>query len=154
MSDIDAIVTRQGGRTFVTTGNDWERRYGYSRAVRAGGQVWVTGTLGIGANGTLTPSAADQARRAFAIILAALDVAGATAADVVRVRGYLTDIADIDAVGEVFRETSAPHGVRPCLVQVAVAALAHQDARVELEAEAVVADTAGGAGASGADVAG
>ena len=138
MSDIDTIVTRQGGRTFVTTGNDWERRYGYSRAVRAGQQVWVTGTLGVLPDGTLPESAADQARRAFAIILAALEAAGATAADVVRVRGYLADITDIDAVGEVFRQTFAPHGVRPCLVQVAVAALAHPDARVELEAEAVL----------------
>ena len=131
-------VYREGGRAFVSTGNAWEQRYGYSRAVRVGGQVWVTGTLGVLPDGTLPATAADQARRAFAIILAALEAAGASAADVVRVRGYLTDIADIDAVGEIFRQTFAPHGVRPCLVQIAVAALVHPEARVELEAEAVV----------------
>ena len=138
MSDITTNATERGGRTFVSTGNGWERRYGYSRAVRVGGQVWVTGTLGVLPDGTLPTGAAEQARRAFAIILAALEAAGATGGDVVRVRGYLTDIGDIDAVGDIFRETFKPLGVRPCLMQVAVAALAHPDARVELEAEAVV----------------
>ena len=138
MSDITTGTTKQGGRTFVTTGNEWERRYGYSRAVRVGGQVWVTGTLGVLPDGTLPTGVAEQARRAFAIILAALEAAGAVGGNVVRVRGYLTDISDIDAVGEVFRETFERFEVRPCLVQVAVVALAHPDARVELEAEAVV----------------
>ena len=137
---VTTEVERRGGRAFVSTGNAWERRYGYSRAVRVGSQVWVTGTLGVEADGTLATTAAGQARRAFAIINAALDAAGASPADVVRVRGYLTDIADIDATGDVFRERFAPHGVRPCLVQVAVAALANPEARVELEAEAVVAE--------------
>ena len=135
---VRSEVTRERGRTFVSTGNAWERRYGYSRAVRVGAQVWVTGTLGVLPDGTLEATAEEQARRAFAIILAALEAAGATGGDLVRVRGYLADVTDIDAVGEVFRQTFAPHGVRPCLVQVAVAALAHPDARVELEAEAVL----------------
>lgn len=140
MDDITATAARQNGRTFVTTGNEWERRYGYGRAVRVGPQVWITGTLGILPDGSMPADAADQARRAFAIILAALEAAGVTGGDVVRVRGYLTDITDIDAVGEAFRETFAESfGIRPCLVQVEVAALAHPEARVELEVEAVVA---------------
>ena len=58
MSDITTNTTRANGRTFVSTGNEWERRYGYSRAVRVGAQVWVTGTLGVSGDGTLPEVAA------------------------------------------------------------------------------------------------
>ena len=72
-------------------------------------------------------------------MLAALDAVGGHPADVVQVRGYITNIADLDAVGSAFCEmVSRPAGISPCLTQVGVAALADPAARVELEMEAVV----------------
>lgn len=131
-------VTEKHGRLYASTGNRWERALGYSRAVRAGERVYVTGTLGLEADGTFAPDAGRQARRALAIMLAALEALGANVSDVVWVRGYIVDIADLDAVGTAFREMiSGPGGVSPCLTQVAVAALADPAAKVELELEAV-----------------
>lgn len=132
-------VVESNGRRYASTGNRWERALGYSRAVRVGDRVHVTGTLGIEQDGKFAVTAEGQARRAFAIMLAAAGALGATAGEVVWVRGYLTDIGDLEAVGRVFQEMiSGPGGVAPCLTQVAVAALADPDAKVELEMEAIL----------------
>ena len=132
-------VTEVGGRRYVSTGNAWERRYGYSRAVRAGERVWLTGTLGVEADGTFAADAAGQAERALDILLGALEAAGGAVKDVVYVRGYLTDIADADAIGEVFRRRIVEAaGIGPGFLQVEVSRLAAPEARVELEAEAVI----------------
>ena len=137
-------VTESNGRRYVSTGNRWERALGYSRAVRVGERVYVTGTLGIEPEGGFAPSAGEQARRAFAIMLAAAEALGATAGDVIWVRGYITDIADLAAVGEAFQEMiSGPGGIAPCLTQVGVASLADPAAKVELEMEAIVGPTPG-----------
>ena len=132
-------VTEVGGRQYVSTGNAWEQRYGYSRAVRVGDRVWLTGTLGVEEDGTFAPDAAGQANRAFDILLGALQAVGGTAADLVYVRGYLTDIQDADAIGAVFkRRVVDAAGVRPGFLQVEVSKLAAAEAKVELEAEAVI----------------
>ncbi len=131
---------RDNSRTTVTTGNAWEEKYGYSRAVRVGAHIHVAGTLGIEEDGSLADTAEGQARRAIRIILSALGKCKATGSDLVHVRGYVTNINDVDEVGRSFKEMIVDEwSVRPCLTQVAVAALAHPEAKVELEAEAVVA---------------
>lgn len=145
---VQVQAATSGGRTAVSTGNAWETRYGYSRLVRVGDTLRSSGTLGVESDGSYG-TAADQARRALEILDAALSAAGAGLGDVVAVRGYLTDVADVDDVGEVFREVFARHVIRPCFMQVAVAALAHPAARVELELEAIASrpmrpDTEGG----------
>src|SRR5687767_6200103 len=94
----EIIVTEKRGRRYASTGNRWEKALGYSRAVRAGDRIYVTGTLGVEPDGGFAATAEGQARRAFSIMLAAAEALGATSADVIWVRGYITDIADLDAV--------------------------------------------------------
>jgi len=94
----------------ISSGSNWEERYGYSRAVVAGDRVFVSGTAPVMLGDVDPPADAyGQARRCLEIIQAALDEAGATAADVVRTRIFVTDPSLMDDVmrahGEVFRET-------------------------------------------------
>lgn len=115
----------------------YETAYGFSRAIRVGDRVIVSGTAPVEADGSSTPGdAAAQARRCFAIILKAVEDLGGSAADVVRTRMFITDPADADAVGavhgEVFRD------VRPAATMVVVAALLRDEWRVEIEAEALL----------------
>jgi enamine deaminase RidA (YjgF/YER057c/UK114 family) len=111
---------------------------GYSRAVRLGPHVHVSGTAAIMADGAEPPpDAYGQARRCLEIISDALRELGATPADVVRTRVFLTPAADAEEVarahGELFGE------VRPASAFVVVAALLDPRWLVEIEADAVVA---------------
>jgi enamine deaminase RidA (YjgF/YER057c/UK114 family) len=118
----------------VSSGSPYEPTIGFSRAVRAGDRVLVSGTAPVFPDGTCPPDAAAQARRCLEIIIAALAEAGAGVDDVVRTRMYLTDPADADAVGRVH---GAVFGhVRPAATMVVVAALLDPRWKVEIEAEA------------------
>jgi enamine deaminase RidA (YjgF/YER057c/UK114 family) len=120
----------------VSSGSPYEPLIGFSRAVRAGDRVLVSGTGPVWPDGRCDPDPEAQARRCLEIIAAALAEAGAAPADVVRTRMYLTDAADWEAVarahGELFAE------VRPAATMVVVAGLLDARWRVEIEAEAVV----------------
>lgn len=124
------------GRRLISSGSPFERTIGFSRAMRVGDRVLVSGTAPVEADGSCAPDAAAQAERCIAIIAAALAEAGARLDDVVRTRLFLTDVADADAV-------SAVHGrhfgaTRPAATMVVVAALLDPRWRVEMEAEAVI----------------
>lgn len=112
---------------------------GFSRAVRAGDRVLVSGTAPIRPDGTVDPDPAGQAQRCLEIIVAALRELGAGPEHVVRTRSFLTRAEDWEAVGrahgEVFRD------VRPASTMVVVAALLDPRWRVEIEAEAIVGST-------------
>ena len=117
----------------------YEALYGFSRAIRSGDRILVSGTAPVEADGSSTPGdAAAQARRCFAIILAAIRELGGSPADVVRTRMFITDPADADAVGAVHGEHFA--AVRPAATMVVVAALLRPEWRIEIEAEALVGD--------------
>jgi enamine deaminase RidA (YjgF/YER057c/UK114 family) len=120
----------------VSSGSPFEASIGFSRALRAGDRVLVSGTAPVWPDGSCPPDAGAQARRCFAIILAALAEAGAGAEAVVRTRMYLTSPRDAPAVGEVHAEVFG--SVRPAATMVVVAALLDPRWRVEIEAEAVI----------------
>ncbi|MEM8874110.1 MAG: RidA family protein [Planctomycetota bacterium] len=123
-------------RRRVWTGTPWEAANGYSRAVRVGDRILVTGTVGVEPGGSFAPDVAGQTRRALRIILDAVESLGGQAEDVVRNRIYLTDIADLAAAGAVHGEVFGD--IRPCLTGLAVAALVDPACKVEIESEAVV----------------
>ena len=114
----------------------YESAYAFSRAVRAGNLVAVSGTAPIWPDGSVPPDAASQARRCRELVGAALEQAGASLANVIRTRMYITDPAGADAVGAVHREVLG--AVRPAATMVVVAALLDPRWLVEVEAEAVL----------------
>lgn len=116
------------------SGSPFERRYGFSRAVRVGERVVVSGSAPIWPDGSCDPDPRAQARRCCEIIVAALAEVGAGAADVVRTRMFVTDAAHADAVGEVHREFFGP--AAPAATMVVVAGLLDPRWVVEIEAEA------------------
>lgn len=123
-------------RRRVSTGTPWEPRFGYSRAVRAGEHVYVSGTVGRNEDGTVSAGAYEQARRALAIMIAALAELGAGPEHVVRTRTFVTDIAFLDDVARAHAEVFGD--VRPASSLVAVTRLVEPAYLVEIEADAVV----------------
>jgi enamine deaminase RidA (YjgF/YER057c/UK114 family) len=122
-------------RTF-TSGSGYEQEFGFSRAVRTGNRVLVAGTAPIPhAGDAVAETAYRQMLRCGQIIVAALEEAGATPADVVRTRMYITDPADADEVGRAHREI---FGIAaPAATMVVVAELVDPAWKVEVEVEAV-----------------
>ena len=91
-------------RQLIRSGSPYEDTIGFSRAVRAGSVIAVSGTAPIRADGDVDPDAGAQARRCLEIISLALEEAGASLEHVVRTRIYLTDAGDGETVGAVHRE--------------------------------------------------
>lgn len=133
---VNLTVTERNGRKHASTGSPWEPIVGYSRAVRAGDLIFVTGTVGVEADGTFKPSLGEQARRALEIIVAAVEALGGKATDVVRTRIFVTDISKWQEVGHVHHEFFET--CRPATTMVEVVRLIDPQAFVEIEADAVV----------------
>jgi enamine deaminase RidA (YjgF/YER057c/UK114 family) len=133
-------------RQRVSSGSPYEPRIGFSRAVRVGDRVLVSGTAPIWPDGQVDPDPAAQMRRCLEIVLVALAEAGARPADVVRTRTYLVDAADGEAVGAVHGETFGD--VRPTSTMVVVNGFLDPRWKVEVEAEAVLGEGAGPGGSA------
>ena len=109
---------------------------GYSRAVRSGNLIAVTGTVGVNADGTYSASVGEQTRRSLAIIRAAIESLGGKIEQVIRTRMYVTDISKWEEVAKVHGEVFAE--IRPATTIVEVARLIDMDAVIEIEADAVL----------------
>lgn len=120
------------------SGSPFEASIGFSRAVRVGPRVVVSGTGPIWPDGSCPDDAGTQARRCFEIVLAALAELGGSADEVIRTRMYLCAREDADAVAQAHREAFGR--ARPAATMVVVAGLLDPRWKVEVEAEALLAD--------------
>lgn len=122
-------------RTRIPPLSAFEEEIGFTRALRVGDHIFVAGTVAKMADG-VTLDAGAQADDCFRQIIAHIEELGGTALDVVRVRMFVTDIADADAISAAFTRAMKP--TRPVGTLVQVAALYGPDWKCEIEAEAVV----------------
>ncbi|MGH2788495.1 MAG: RidA family protein [Actinomycetota bacterium] len=123
-------------RRHVRSGSPYEDKIGFSRAVRVGNRVLVSGTAPIWEDGTVDPDPYVQSKRCLEIIVQALGEAGASPEEVVRTRTYLTDASYGEAAAKAHAEVFGP--ARPASTMVVVAGFLNDRWKVEFEAEAVL----------------
>ncbi len=109
---------------------------GYSRAVRSGNVIAVTGTVGVNADGTYPATLGEQTRRSLQIIRAAIESLGGGIEHVIRTRMFVTDVTKWEEVAQVHGEVFAE--IRPATSIVEVARLIDAGAQIEIEADAII----------------
>jgi enamine deaminase RidA (YjgF/YER057c/UK114 family) len=136
MSDIKITVEERAGRRCASSGSKWEPIMGYSRAVRSGNLIAVTGCVGIRADGSYAKTFGEQTARSLAIIRAAIEALGGKMEQVIRTRMFVTDVSKWEEVarvhGSVFKD------IRPATTIVEIAKLIDAEALIEIEADAIV----------------
>ena len=135
-TDVPITLAQFAGRTCASSGSPWEPVFGYSRAVRSGAFIAVSGTVGLNADRSYPPTLVEQTRRALEIVRGAIEALGGTLEHVVRTRMFVLDIDEA-------REATAVHGeffrdIRPACTLVEVSRLIDDRALIEIEADAVV----------------
>ena len=109
---------------------------GYSRAVRSGNFIAVSGTVGVNADGKYSSSIAEQTRRSLSIIQAAIESLGGRIEHIIRTRMFVTDVSKWEEVASVHGEIFAK--IRPATAILEVARLIDAEAMIEIEADAIV----------------
>jgi enamine deaminase RidA (YjgF/YER057c/UK114 family) len=135
-NDINITTANRAGRMTASSGSKWEPKMGYSRAVRSGNVIAVTGTVGVNADGKYSPSLEAQTRRSLAIIRVAIEALGGRMEHVIRTRMFVTDVSKWEEVAKVHGEVFAD--IRPATSIVEVAKLIDAEAMIEIEADAIV----------------
>lgn len=125
-------------RQLISSGTTWECSVGYSRAVRVGNQIFVSGTTASNADGTTTCVGDPYGQTKFILekIARALSDAGAELTDVVRTRMFITDFNNWEAIGQAHGEVFGE--IRPAATMVEVSRLINPNHLVEIEVDAVV----------------
>lgn len=136
MSDIKISVEDRAGRRCASSGSKWEPIMGYSRAVRSGNAIAVTGTVGVNADGSYSRGVGEQTARSLAIIRAALEALGGKLEHVIRTRMFVTDVTQWEEVARVHGELFK--NIRPATTIVEVTRLIDAAALIEIEADAIV----------------
>ena len=123
-------------RENISTGSKWEPIIGYSRLVKIGGYVFISGTTGSDSDGKVLGNAYDQTKQAIKNIETALKQIGASLNDIVRTRIYCTDISLWESIGKAHGEFFGE--IRPATSMVEVSKLISPEMLIEIEADAVV----------------
>ena len=130
------MVRQNISTPFALGGMDWEAVFGYSRAVRVGDHISVTGMAGVDEQGHVVGDIAAQTRRSIERINAALELAGASLEDVVRTRVLLVNIDDWEVVGRIHGEAFGT--IRPASIVFQVSRFIDPAWLIEIEAEAII----------------
>jgi enamine deaminase RidA (YjgF/YER057c/UK114 family) len=133
---VNITTSERFGRQCASSGSKWEPRMGYSRAVRSGNLIAVTGTVGVNADGSYDGSLREQTRRSLQIIQAAIEALGGKLEHVIRTRMFVTDVSKWEEVAKVHGELFTE--IRPATSIVQVSKLIDPEAQIEIEADAVI----------------
>ena len=134
--EVRITLSDRAGRRCASSGSKWEPIMGYSRAVRRGNVIAVTGTVGINPDGAYPASLADQTRRSLEIIRAAIEALGGRMEHVIRTRMFVTDITRWEEVAQVHGQVFAQ--IRPATSLLQVTRLIDEAAQIEIEADVIV----------------
>lgn len=126
----------QDGRQRIPAQSPFEEEIGFTRAIRAGNVIAVSGTVGTEADGSVKEDCGAQADRCYALIRQHIEQLGGHIGDVVRIRMFVTDMADADAASAAF--SRALGATRPAATLVAIAGLYDPRWKIEIEADAVI----------------
>ena len=125
-------------RRSYSSGTKWETIVGYSRAIRIGNQIFVTGTTATNEAGEIVGDAYAQTIQVIRNIERALDALGASLTSVVRTRMFVTDISQWEEYGRAHGEFFSE--IRPCATMVEVSGLVDPKMLIEIEVDAVIAE--------------
>ncbi len=136
MPKIHITTCSDGNRRLASTNSKWEPIMGYSRAVRVGNSIAVTGTVGANDDGTYSDSIAEQTARSLEVVRDAIEALGGKLDQVVRTRIYVTDVSRWEEVAKVHGQVFAD--IRPATTIVEVSRLIDEAALIEIEADAII----------------